>query len=39
MALSSATRNPLTQLLLENYTLVSATHEQQNIGRLADALA
>jgi hypothetical protein len=26
------------QLLLENYALIAATHEQQNIGRLADAL-
>ncbi|GBF96220.1 hypothetical protein Rsub_08765 [Raphidocelis subcapitata] len=28
----------LDQMLLENYALISASHEQQNIGRLADAL-
>ena len=27
------------QLLLENYAMIGATHEQQNAGRLADALA
>jgi hypothetical protein len=32
------TRSLAAQLLLENYSLIAATHEQQNAGRHADAL-
>ena len=38
-SLCQPTNHSKQQLLLENYALITATHEQQNIGRLADAIA